>query len=103
MSLGSRIKDARHRRGLKQADIAGHFKIKPAAVSQWETDETRPDTSRLRDLADMLGVTVDWLTSEGDDPPPSNVGGRGAPPAVGAWPRDLPVYGTAIGGNTEGG
>jgi phage repressor protein C with HTH and peptisase S24 domain len=114
MSLGSRIKEARQKRGLKQVEVAARFRINAAAVSQWETGETRPDTSRLRDLADLLGVSVDWLTTddgpEGDPRAPAaggpdalsgNVHVYAEPPAIGSWRRDLPVYGTAVGGQEK--
>lgn len=99
MSLGSRIKEARAAKRLKQADVAARFGIKAAAVSQWETDETRPDTAKMRELAGLLGVTVDWLTQDDVQSPdlPSNVAGYGEAPATGSWPRDLPVYGSAVG------
>jgi phage repressor protein C with HTH and peptisase S24 domain len=111
MSLGSRIKQARQQRSLKQADIATHFRINAAAVSQWETDETRPGTRRLRDLADLLGVSVDWLTTddglEADHRAPAYGAAalsRSAADAVtGTWQRDLPVYGTAVGGQEKNG
>jgi phage repressor protein C with HTH and peptisase S24 domain len=114
MPLGSRIKHARQRRGLKQVEVAARFRINAAAVSQWETGETRPDTSRLRDLAGLLGVSVDWLTTD-ESPDGERVAASGRPiplgatpeyaeaPAVGTWRRDLPVYGTAIGGQEKNG
>jgi transcriptional regulator with XRE-family HTH domain len=106
MSLGSRIKEARQKRGLKQADIATRFRINAAAVSQWETNETRPDTSRLRDLADLLAISVDWLTSDDSSDGDRRAAGHltQADVAVGgAWQRDLPVYGTAVGGQEKNG
>lgn len=105
MSLGERIRQARERKGLTQADVASHFGIKSAAVTQWEAGTTRPASTRLQPLAKLLGVTVEWLTADEPGPElttlPPNV--RNAdhiePLQRGQLPKDVPVYGTAVGGS----
>lgn len=67
MSLGTRIRQARIRAGLKQRQLAQHFDIEPPSVSDWERDVTRPDPSKFRDLAQRLGVTLDWLLADDQD------------------------------------
>ena len=59
--LGSRIREMRERRGLKQADIARALQISAQAVSKWERGDNAPDISLLLDLSRLLGVTTDWL------------------------------------------
>lgn len=38
------------------------------AVSKWETGESEPEISKLKVLAEIFGVTVDWLLSESEEP-----------------------------------
>lgn len=111
-SLGRRIAIARRARGLTQRRLADHFNIRPAAVSQWENDQTRPDSARLAELAKMLGSTVEYLET---GLPPSVQAGAAAPrhgSAMGAsedarppparaaryGERTLPIYGAGPGG-----
>jgi SOS-response transcriptional repressor LexA len=102
-SLGRRIAMARRARGMTQRRLADHFNIRPAAVSQWENDQTRPDSARLAELAKILGSTVEFLET---GLPPSAQGAvvprLGAPPAEAQPPpprtarygeRTLPIYG----------
>lgn len=104
MTLGTRIKAARVRAKLTQADIARQFGIKASSVSQWETDETVPELDRLSRLAAILGVTVEYLTTEGAALPAER--GHTVDAAdlipnarqVRQGNRDLPIRGTAQGG-----
>lgn len=59
--LAKRIRGQREKRGLKQQDIANALGISPQAVSKWERGENAPDIAVLASLAQLLGVTVDWL------------------------------------------
>src|SRR5215475_3561329 len=60
-SLGRRIALGRKGRNMTQKQLADHFNIRPAAVSQWENDQTRPDSGRLAQVAKVLGSTVEYL------------------------------------------
>ena len=100
---------ARHARGMTQRKLADHFNIRPAAVSQWENDQTRPDSSRLAELAKLLGSTVEYLET-GLPPGAGNtpLGQRPNPPVEDVLPqatravrygeRTLPIYGMGQGG-----
>ncbi len=78
-TLGARLERARSERGLTQQEVGDHFGITSQAISQWEQDRTRPSTGRLRALADLFAVSLDWLLD-------------GAAPAERAErPRLLPV------------
>lgn len=61
MSLGSRIREKREDAGLTQRDIADYFGIKPASVSEWESDKGSPKKARLAPLARLLKTTVNYL------------------------------------------
>ena len=60
-TLGKRISDLRHKKELKQDELAEMLNVSPQAVSKWENDQTCPDISLLPLLAKILGVSVDEL------------------------------------------
>jgi transcriptional regulator with XRE-family HTH domain len=62
-TLGQRIAILRKNKGLTQEDIAKKFNISIQAVSKWEKDSSSPDISIIKDLAEMLGVSTDYLLS----------------------------------------
>jgi transcriptional regulator with XRE-family HTH domain len=59
--LGERIKFAREKMGLTQAQVALTLGVSRNAIAQWETDRSAPATGRLDTLAKRLGVALDWL------------------------------------------
>jgi transcriptional regulator with XRE-family HTH domain len=60
-TLGARIREARTEKRLTQQELAGRMNISVQSVSQWETNRTQPTNLRLFDLAEILGVEVQWL------------------------------------------
>ncbi|MCQ2796535.1 MAG: helix-turn-helix domain-containing protein [Bacilli bacterium] len=66
-TIGERIKNKRKELGLTQAELAQKLNVTDRAVSKWEVDEGNPDFSILPNLADVLGVTLDYLI-KGKDP-----------------------------------
>ncbi len=61
MSFGERIKTLRREAGLTQEKLAELLSISPQAVSRWETNLAMPDISLLPPLANLFGVTTDFL------------------------------------------
>lgn len=61
MSLGKRLREARTRKGLTQEDAAKHLGITFQALSNYERDIRDPDTDLLKNIADLYGVTTDYL------------------------------------------
>lgn len=63
---------ARERLGKKftQSWLGSKFGITYQAVSQWETDEKRPDCDKMPDLAEHLKVPLIWLFRGTAAPPP---------------------------------
>jgi len=59
--LGRRLRERRELRRLTQGDIASALQINPQAVSKWERGDNAPDIVSLPALANILGVTTDWL------------------------------------------
>lgn len=67
--IGNRIRELRLTRNLTQEALANKLYISPQAVSKWEQGITVPDTSLLVPLADLLGVTVDFLLRDSSRTP----------------------------------
>jgi transcriptional regulator with XRE-family HTH domain len=61
LALGERLKRARESSGLTQEATAEHLGVSSHAVSMWETGTTRPDQSRLPQIAALYGVSTDHL------------------------------------------
>ena len=66
MKLGEKIMYSRKRAGMSQIDLADALGVSRQSVSKWETGEANPDITKLPQLANVLGVTADWLLSDED-------------------------------------
>ena len=65
MTLGERIKELRKEQGLTLVNLAGS-KITKGMLSLIENNKSNPSIDTLEYLAEKLGVTVSYLTQEGD-------------------------------------
>ena len=68
MSIGSRIKEARERKKIKQAELAEMLDMHPITLSRWERDINTPDGNILKKIAEKLSVTVAYLSGESTIP-----------------------------------
>jgi transcriptional regulator with XRE-family HTH domain/ribosomal protein L40E len=59
--LGQRIFDERKKLGLSQGDLAMKIGVSTKAVSKWETGEAQPTLDNVNHLAEVFGVTTDYL------------------------------------------
>lgn len=59
--FGERLEEARNAKGLKQNELAALIGLKYSSISKYKYADEKPPTHRLRRLADVLGVSVDWL------------------------------------------
>jgi transcriptional regulator with XRE-family HTH domain len=64
--LDERVSTLRKKRNLTQSKLAELLSISPQAISSWERGETMPDITKLSELADILGVSVDGLLGNTD-------------------------------------
>lgn len=64
MKLGEKILLTRKKQAMSQEALADKIGVSRQAVSKWETGESEPEVSKLRALAEVLGVTADWLLDE---------------------------------------
>jgi len=61
MSIGTRIKTLRLKKGLSQTEIADVFHVSAQAISKWESETSLPDISQLPVIASYFGITIDEL------------------------------------------
>ena len=69
----NRLKELRVANGYKtQADLAKTIFVNQTAVSQWERGVTTPSPDMLVKLANLYGVTVDYILNNRDDSTPND-------------------------------
>lgn len=61
MTIGTRIVNARKKKGFTQEYVAQMLDVSRQAVSKWEKDISSPDTNNLIALAKLLDVSVEYL------------------------------------------
>ena len=67
-TLGERIRRIRLRYGMSQAELARRIKISGNSLNKIEAGETPdPRASGIKAIADVLGVTTDYLLRGEDD------------------------------------
>ena len=64
-STGSRIKIARERQGVTQAELAEKMGVTPQTISQYERNIINPKPETIKKFADALGVDARWLEVRG--------------------------------------
>ena len=62
--IANNIAELRKAFPLTQAELAEKLNYSDKAVSKWERGESIPDVLTLKRIADMFGVTVDYLLAE---------------------------------------
>lgn len=67
MSFAKRFEEARERAGLSVASLAKHLGVSAQSVYLWQQGSV-PKAARLRELADLLGVSLQWLMYGNEEP-----------------------------------
>ncbi|GAX91860.1 helix-turn-helix domain-containing protein [Effusibacillus lacus] len=62
-TLGQKIKHLRRSKNLTQGEL-GHGLVTPSMISQIEADKASPSLKLLAELADRLGVSLDYFLNE---------------------------------------
>ena len=65
MNLVERIKTIAHKRSMTIKDLSIKAGIGPKTISNWR--DRNPQTETLQKVADVLGVSVDYLLGNTDD------------------------------------
>ena len=66
--IAKNIIQLRQSAGMTQLDLAEKMNYSDKAVSKWERGESIPDVITLKKMADLFGVTVDYMISEHTEP-----------------------------------
>lgn len=86
--FGKRVKQARIRLGMTQAELAKKMFVSHQAVGKWERDEAMPNPETAMQLAGILGITIADLL--GEAPRPSSANGVMIP-VLGDVAAGLPI------------
>ena len=62
-TIGERISELRKSKSYSQEYVAERLNVSRQAVSKWEQDLSAPDTYNLIALAELLGVSVEYLAT----------------------------------------
>ena len=66
MSLGQKITKIRKEKKLSQVDVASYVGVSRDAISKYERDDIVPSVENANKIAQILGVSLDYLMSEDD-------------------------------------
>ncbi len=66
--LGNNLRQARKVSGYTQEHVAEQLDVSLSTVWQWEDGRVAPMLDRLTKLADLYGVSVDWLLARAEPP-----------------------------------
>lgn len=64
MILADKIIEARKKNGWSQEELAQMLSVSRQSVSKWESAQSVPDLNRIIQLADILGVSTDYLLKD---------------------------------------
>ena len=67
--IAKNIAELRKKQGMTQLDLAEKLNYSDKAVSKWERGESLPDITVIKNIADLFGVTVDYLINEAHELP----------------------------------
>jgi len=68
MALKDDLKQRRIELNLTMAEVAKKVGVSEATISRWESGDTAPSMDKLKALAKIYDVSLDWLCSEADEP-----------------------------------
>lgn len=78
--IGERIRTARELKGLTQKDLGDILGVSAGAVANYENGNREPNLATVLRLADLFGVTTDWLLGrEGPSERREAISGQGEP------------------------
>ena len=62
--IGSKIAEKRKSLGMTQIEFAGKMHVTRQTVSRWEAGTAMPDIDKIAEIADILGVSCDYLLKD---------------------------------------
>jgi transcriptional regulator with XRE-family HTH domain len=67
MDFGNKIIELRKEKGLSQTDLANELGIHKNVLGRYERGEATPSVDVARKIADLLNVSLDFLTGKVDE------------------------------------
>ncbi|WP_051685470.1 helix-turn-helix transcriptional regulator [Clostridium sp. KNHs205] len=64
MGLGSKIADARKAKNMTQEQLAELMSVTRQSISRWESEQSYPEMDKIVYLAEILGVSCDYLLKD---------------------------------------
>ena len=61
MTFGEKLQELRRKAGMSQDTLSEKLEVSRQAVSKWERDETMPETEKVVRIAQLFGVSIDYL------------------------------------------
>lgn len=68
MILADKIAEERKRNGWSQEELAEQLGVSRQAVSKWESAGSVPDLQKVIQLAELFGVSTDYLLKDEMEP-----------------------------------
>ncbi len=62
--IAKNIAELRRERGLTQLELAERLNYSDKSISKWERAEAIPDVAVLKEIADLFGVSLDFMVEE---------------------------------------
>ena len=62
-----RLKNLREERGMSQQRLAIELNVSQATISKYELETCEPDIAMIRQIAELFGVSSDYLLEISDD------------------------------------
>lgn len=68
MSFGSKVVAIRKEKNMSQDELAKALNATPTTIGRYERDEVKPSIEVARKIADVLEVSLDYLTGDENTP-----------------------------------
>ncbi len=67
-ATGNKIRELRNKAGFTQKELADKLHKSESAVRMWELSKSEPDLQSINELAEIFGVSVDYLLGKDSEP-----------------------------------
>lgn len=74
MIMADKIMEQRKKNGWSQEELAEQLGVSRQSVSKWESAQSIPDLSRVVAMAEIFGVTTDYLLKDEEEKSSANAG-----------------------------
>lgn len=79
MTFGEKLQELRKRGAMSQDVLAEKLEVSRQAISKWERDEAMPETEKIVRIANLFGVSTDYLLLDSEQAAQKNTFYSAAP------------------------